>query len=185
MNDFLVYDEQLFLYLNNLGSSGFDSFWVFISAKWSWIPLYALFLYLLYVNFGVKKTVYVLVFIILGLIVSDQVSVVFKNEIMRLRPCHDEGLIPHMRVVQCGGKYGFYSSHASNTFMLASFLNILMSKKYKYFSVLIFAWAGIVSYSRIYLGVHFPLDILVGGTMGYGIGSIVAFISKLNINKIN
>lgn len=181
--EFISYDEQLFLYLNNLGSSEFDAFWVFISGKWSWVPLYAVLLYLLYKHFGLKKLGYIIIFLVLGVLVSDQVSGFFKYGFMRLRPCYDENFIPYMRIVECGGKYGFYSSHASNTFFLATFLSYLLKNKYAYFTGAIFAWASVVSYSRIYLGVHFPTDIAMGALMGSIIGGVLGKVYELKLKK--
>ncbi len=159
MIEVISQDKEIFLYLNNLGSAEFDAFWKFVSGKWSWIPLYAGLLYLLYRNYSRKE-----------LAVSDQIANIFKYSLERLRPCHDAELQPYMRIVECGGSYGFYSSHASNTFLLASFLSPLLGHRYRFLPVFLFVWAGVVSYSRIYLGVHFPLDVLMGTFMGIVIG---------------
>ena len=122
-------------------------------------------------------------FLTLGIVVSDQLSNVFKYGFERLRPCHDSTLIPYMRSVECGGKYGFYSAHASNTFLVASFLSPLLKKKYIYLSSLLFIWASVVAYSRIYLGVHFPLDILAGAIMGMVIGTVTAYFVQRMVKK--
>lgn len=172
-------DRELFLVLNNLGSSEFDFFWIFISGKMSWFPLYVWFLYLLYKNYQLRQVFCVLLFLTLGVVVSDQVSNVFKYGFERLRPCRDETLVPVMRIVECGGKFGFYSAHASNTFSLASFLISLIGKRYKYLTLFLLIWAGMVSYSRIYLGVHFPLDVVVGMIMGLMIGNMSAHGARI------
>lgn len=173
-------DRALFLYLNNLGSSEFDFFWIFVSGKFSWLPLYAGLLFLLYQNYNRKQLLYILICLAVGVLVSDQLSNIFKFGFERLRPCHDEALQPYMRIVECGGKFGFYSSHASNTFLLAGFLGSLLGKKYKFLLFFLLIWAGLVAYSRVYLGVHFPLDILVGAIIGFLIGKIfVYFLNKI------
>ena len=161
MIEVISQDKEIFLYLNNLGSAEFDAFWKFVSGKWSWIPLYAGLLYLLYRNYSRKELIYIVLILAVSVLVSDQVANVFKYGIERLRPCHNAELQSYMRIVECGGRYGFYSSHASNTFLLASFLSPLLGQKYRFLPVFLFVWAGVVSYSRIYLGVHFPSDVLM------------------------
>ncbi len=88
-----------------------------------------------------------------------------------------------MRIVHCGGQFGFYSAHASNTFFLASYLSFLLKDKLKWFPYTIFVWAVLVSYSRIYLGVHFPIDILVGAFVGILLGVVFSMLAKKVINK--
>jgi|GEM_PF-329096 len=148
--EFILQDKELFLYLNNLGNPAFDAFWSFVSGKFSWIPLYAALLYLLYKNFTPRQLLYIILLLALGIAFSDQLAGVFKRGFLRLRPCHDEALIPYMRIVECGGKYGFYSSHASNTFFLAAYLSSLLGVRYRFLTLFLFIWAAVVSYSRIY-----------------------------------
>lgn len=183
MEEIVLEDKKVFLYLNNLGDTPFDQFWMMISATWIWVPLYIIFLYLLYKNYKLKSLVYILVFVAIGVTVSDQVASIFKYGIARLRPCHDPSLQNIMRVVKCGGQYGFYSAHASNTFFLATYLSILLKNNLKWFPYVIFVWAIVVSYSRIYLGVHFPIDILVGAFVGLLLGGLFAVLAKKVINK--
>ena len=95
--EFILQDKELFLYLNNLGNPAFDAFWSFVSGKFSWIPLYAALLYLLYKNFTPRQLLYILLLLALGIAFSDQLAGVFKRGFLRLRPCHDEALIPYMR----------------------------------------------------------------------------------------
>ncbi|WP_419868065.1 phosphatase PAP2 family protein [Chryseobacterium sp. CT-SW4] len=185
MEEIIQEDKNVFLYLNNLGDNSFDQFWMLISSTWIWVPLYIIFLYFLLKNYNLRALIYILIFIAIGVTVSDQLASVFKFGIARLRPCHDPGLIHHMRIVKCGGQYGFYSAHASNTFFLASYLTILLKKKLKWFPYAIFGWAVMVSYSRIYLGVHFPIDILVGAFVGFLLGGLFATLAKKVIHKQN
>ncbi|CAA7194520.1 phosphatase PAP2 family protein [Chryseobacterium potabilaquae] len=185
MEEIILEDKKVFLYLNNLGSSPFDQLWMLISSTWIWVPLYIIFCYLLFKNYKLRSFVFILLFIAIGVTVSDQLASVFKYGVARLRPCHDPTLEHHMRIVKCGGQYGFYSAHASNTFFLASYLTILLKDKIKWFPYAIFVWAIIVSYSRIYLGVHFPIDILVGVFVGSLLGVIFGALAKKVINKQN
>lgn len=183
MEKVVLEDKKVFLFLNNLGDTPFDQFWIMISGTWIWIPLYIIFLYLLYKNYKLKSLLYILLFIAIGVTISDQVSGIFKYGVARLRPCHDPSLQDHMRIVKCGGQFGFYSAHASNTFFLASYLCFLLKDKLKWFPYFLFFWASIVSYSRIYLGVHFPIDILVGATVGTLLGYVFSLFAKKVIRK--
>lgn len=183
MEEIVQGDRELLLYLNNLGDTPFDQFWILISEKWIWIPLYVIFLYFLYKNFKLKSVLYILLFVVIGITVSDQVSGIFKYGVARLRPCNDPGLQPFMRIVKCGGPFGFYSAHASNTFFLASYLGLLLKNKIKWFPYFIVFWAAVVSYSRVYLGVHFPLDIFVGAFAGSLFGWVFYLIVKKIIAK--
>ena len=185
MNELIQEDKNLFLELNNLGSSSFDQFWIMISATWIWVPLYVIFLYLLFKSFSLRNLFFILIFIALGVTVSDQLAAIFKTGIARLRPCHDPNLQGLMRVVKCGGQFGFYSGHASNTFFIATLMSVLLRKKYRFLPVFLISWAAMVSYSRIYLGVHFPLDITMGALVGFLLGGFFGTLCKKVIYRQN
>lgn len=174
MHEIIQQDREIFLYLNNLGTQTFDQFWIMVSATWIWVPLYVIFLYLLFKRFGIRNVIFILIFIALGVTVSDQLAGIFKSGIARLRPCHDPTLDNLVREVNCGGKFGFYSSHASNTFFIATLMSMLLKDKHRYLPFILFFWAAMVSYSRIYLGVHFPMDLLMGAAMGFLLGGFFA-----------
>lgn len=184
MEEIILKDKELFLYLNNLGSLPFDAFWELVSERFVWIPLYVILCYLLYKNFSLKAFIFILIFVALGTAVSDQVASIFKHGFLRFRPCKDPELQGLFRkVVTPGSDYGFYSAHASNTFFLATYLSVLLKGKLKWFPIAIFVWAAVVSYSRIYLAVHFPGDVLMGAFMGIIIGLIFSFLAKKVIAK--
>lgn len=164
-------DTQLFLFFNGKHNSFFDVLMFWSSHRFIWIPLYVFLFYLVYKQVG-KKIWLIAITIALAIFFSDQLSVhAFKNVFLRYRPCHNL-LIQSLVHVNgnCGGTYGFISSHAANTFALAMFLSLFFYQKIKYFTLLIFSWALFVSYSRIYNGVHYPADIAVGAIVGMGIG---------------
>lgn len=185
MEEIIQEDKELFLVLNNWGSQPFDQFWILVSDKWIWIPMYIIFLYFLYKNYSFKVLLYILLFVAIGVTASDQLASIFKHGIARLRPCHDAELYNKMRIVKCGGQYGFYSAHASSTFFLATYLTILLRKNIKWIPYFLFFWAVVVSYSRIYLGYHFPMDVIVGASMGFLLGGFFATLVYKIINRQN
>ncbi|MDX9929252.1 MAG: phosphatase PAP2 family protein [Bacteroidales bacterium] len=159
-------DRNLFLFLNGINSPFWDEVMWIISAKATWIPLYLFILWLFVRNHG-RKTVVIILFVAAAITLSDQLSVhAFKDVFQRLRPCHEpdlEGLV-HIVRGKCGGRYGFVSSHAANSFSIALFALLLLKRRW--LSILLVSWALVVSYSRIYLGVHYPGDILGGAMLG-------------------
>ncbi|MRJ09798.1 phosphatase PAP2 family protein [Ornithobacterium rhinotracheale] len=176
IHEIVTQDQQLLIYLNNLGSPTWDGLWMFITSKYSWIPLYIILIGILYKMFDTKKLILALVMIALGITMADQLSNLFKNVIfMRFRPCHEPLVSPYIRHVKpsCGGNYGFFSAHAANTFVIATYLGAIFKKKFRALSIFLIIWAVFVSYSRIYIGVHYPLDILVGAFFGGVIGYAV------------
>lgn len=183
MEEIILEDKQAMIFLNNLGSSTFDPFWILVSEKWFWIPLYIIFLYFLYKNFNKKSLFYIMLFVALGITASDQIANIFKFGFERLRPCHDPSLEGLLREVKCGGKFGFYSAHSSNSFFVATYLTILLGKKIKQLPYFLFVWAAIVAYSRVYLGMHFPGDIIIGAIMGILLALFFGTLAKKVIKK--
>ena len=165
IDEILKLDSKLFLYLNNLGTSKFDIFWISLSKIEANILMY-LFLILLffYIQKIRPKLIYIfyLFFVIaLMIAITDQGANIFKDSFQRLRPCYNESIIDYLRLVKenCGGKYGFFSAHASNSFSLAIFFGLLFINKIRYIIMITIVYASLISYSRIYLGVHYPIDI--------------------------
>jgi undecaprenyl-diphosphatase len=159
-------DQELFLTLNSYHSPFWDFIMMWFSDRYIWFPFYGLLL--IFIVWKLKwKSIYAIVAILITVIGADQFTSRFmKSYFERLRPCHEESLQPLIHMVSgCGGQFGFVSSHAANTFGLAMICWLLFRHRYPWLG-LIFIWAIPVSYSRIYLGVHYPLDIVIGAFVG-------------------
>ena len=153
-------------------------FW--FSEKFVWIPMYVILLVMLW-NVYRKAFWYTLPLIALLVTFTDQVSVMlFKDMFERLRPCHEPELEGLVRIVrnQCGGSYGFISSHAANTFGVAVFAGNLLKVRYKWVLPVLLLWALFTCYSRVYLGVHYPGDVVVGALIGALIGYLMLLLFR-------
>ena len=171
-------DTDLFIFLNNLGSEHFDFLWLAITNKYTWIPFYFFLIYLYFNSKKLKPKSIFFFFFVIGLMIlfTDQSSNLTKQHFQILRPCHDESIYELIRVVKegCGGLYGFFSAHASNSFAIASFFYFSFTN-YNKWRKFLFLWAAIIAYSRVYCGVHFPSDVVIGGAYGLASGYL-AFI---------
>jgi undecaprenyl-diphosphatase len=182
-------DHAFFLFLNGIHNPFFDIVMFKATSPMTWIPLYLVFLYLIIRQYN-WKTIVIVVLAAVMIIVSDQLANLFKDTFQRLRPSHEPGLMVHLVNAYKGGEYGFYSGHATNNFSIAIFLIILLGTRFKWIWKIALPYALIISYTRIYLGVHFPGDILAGAIIGSLIGyffgrSVVWFLSQRKLKDFH
>ncbi len=173
MNSLIELDQQILIVLNYFHTSFWDNAEWLISSITIWIPMYVMILYTLIKSQKWESWLTVLTLIVL-IVLCDQISnEIFKHGFERLRPTHDPDLQSIVKTVRNyrGGKFGFVSGHATNTMGLAVFTSLLFRNKF--YSLFIFIWSLAIGYSRIYLGVHYPGDVLggmiLGALLGFGI----------------
>ena len=174
-------DTDLFLYLNSLHTSWLDKVMIAVTQMWVWAPLYLLLIYWTVKQYG-KRCWWVFVAVGVVVLCSDQLSAhVCKPLFQRLRPCYNPDLqdLIYLPKGMAGGRFGFVSSHAANTFAVAAFLTPVLCNYRPWLGIVLYLWAFISSYSRIYLGFHYPGDILCGAILGILIGLILWRVFQL------
>lgn len=182
----LEYDNVLFEALNGSDSLYWDAYMWVVTKTQTWIPLLLVILFVVARRSTVRRTVLFVVFFALAILFADQLSSgLIKPWVQRCRPTHAATFVHSIDTVfgNLGGRYGFVSSHAANTFAVALYLSLLF--RHTPLSVLLFAWALTASYSRVYLGVHYPGDILCGGLLGLMVGGLVYLGFTKADGKIN
>lgn len=170
-------DTNLFVYLNGLGSETYDKLWLIITNQLYWTPFFLFLFFLIYKKIGIKQTLYILLFIAVLIAFTDQMTNLFKHTFERLRPCNNPEINSFIRVVQVRTSFSFFSGHAANTMAVATFLFLVLRSKFKYLGFL-FLWPLIFAYSRIYLGLHYPGDILTGYFFGALFGSLLYLVYR-------
>lgn len=184
-------DKSIFFFLNGMHSPYWDVVMALFTRTETWSLFYGTLIFFIIKKYRMKS-ILILLLIALCIVFSDQFSGIIKDLVQRLRPTHDpsmEGLVHN--VLTKGGLYGYFSSHAANTFSVAVFTSLLFRNRA--YSILIFVWATTVSYSRIYLGVHFPFDVLTGiitgSAIGFGLFKLMIYLDRrffvLGLPKLN
>lgn len=180
-------DARLLLIVNGAHSPFFDSVMWCISGRWIWVPFYAVLAYLLFRRMSWKRASICLVTIGLIILAADQTcATLIRPEIGRLRPANlNNPLSSFVHVVNGyrGGRYGFPSCHAANTFALAVFMSLVI--RHKWFTVMMFSWAFIVSYSRMYLGFHYFGDLFCGATIGSLFAVLFYYLQNYLFKRLN
>ena len=169
-------DIQIFLFLNDLNTPWLDKAMYLITNKFVWIPLYIFIIILIFRRYRLRGITGIIL-IVIAISLSDYLtSGIMKPFFERLRPCHNPAISDLIHLVtNCGGKYGFASGHAANSFTLASSLFLIYGKQIKYLGWM-YLWASIVAYSRIYVGVHYPFDVITGSLIGIVLSILMCII---------
>ena len=185
MNNLELLDQKLLVWLNGFHSAFLDQLMFYASKTWFWIPFYAILLFFC-IKYYKKQSIWIFLIIALGILASDQLCNVIKFSVARYRPSHNLELSPLLHLYQFsdgtyyrGGLYGFCSAHAANSFCMATLVIYFLRKYSKIWLIIMPLYAILVSYTRIYLGVHYPADILCGGLFGIGIAGLGIVISTL------
>ncbi len=184
MLEYLVHlDKKLFVFLNNLGSTPFDSFWLLITQQTNWIAFFLILLFILFKKLGTKKLGIAILTLAALITFTNEITDVIKFSVQRIRPCNDDTLAGLIRVVKDSYTFSYFSGHASNSTASMMFVYLILRRYYKY-SYLIFLYPLIFAYSRIYLGLHFPIDIISGFIFGGFTGFLFYFLFEKISNKL-
>ena len=176
-------DKELFIYLNSLGTETWDGFWMFVTNQFNWIPLFLFMFFLIFKAYGWKKGLLLVVTVALLVAFSDQFVNLMKHYFERLRPNNDPSINKIIRILKTPHSFSFVSGHATTSFAVTTFMIATLKKQYKYPFLLLF-WPFLFAYSRIYVGVHFPIDIFTGMLIGIIIGFVFYKISVIFLRKI-
>jgi membrane-associated phospholipid phosphatase len=184
METLLQWDASLFEWINSGWTNPvFDILMPAARNKYLWIPLYVLALSWIFFNSSIRQIAYIVFFVSISIFASDTISSKFiKYQVKRARPCHEQPQAPEViQRVACGGGYSFTSSHAANHFCLASFLVTLFGGYMRNWKYLWWIWAALISLAQVYVGLHYPLDILGGALLGMLIGIPLGILCKQKI----
>ena len=164
-------DQQLLLALNGSWGGFWDTFFYIVTARLTWIPLYAAILYFAWRRIGTRNLLWMLVCLGVAVIAADQICNFFKHYTPKLRPSHTPAIEQFVHTLHGyrGGMYGTVSAHAAVSFTIAMFSARLFSRSWYTWTIML--WAALVCYSRIYAGLHYPMDILFGTALGLLLGA--------------
>ncbi len=178
-------DAQLFLFINGLHRPWLDGIMYQISYRYNWIPFYAFLTVLIFLKFKLRG-LWALLFIVFLIFLSDQTANILKDSTMRLRPSHNPVIADLVHIVRDrrGGQFGFVSGHAANSFALAIFMIKILKSRHPWLIPVMIVWASLKAYSRIYLGVHYPGDVLVGAAMGIFWALVVYWLFELTMKRL-
>ena len=172
------WDRELFVFLNGLGIEQYDDFWIFVTNIKHWIPLYILFFVLFFAAYHWKKALLHSLFLFASFFTTLAFTNLVKGFALRLRPNNNPDLVDIIRILQSPTNYSFFSGHASASFVVSTFVVLSLKDKYPWIYV-VYIWPVTFVISRVYVGVHYPLDLFVGMLVGILFGFI---FNKLYLN---
>ena len=179
MSELIQVDLELFKFIHlGLNNSFFDLLMPIVREKYVWTPFYLFIVFFSFFNMSSKNAMFIVGGLILTVIVADVTSSqIIKKSVERPRPCAELSIQPEVNnLVKCGSGYSFPSSHASNHFAIAFFLILSGKLEYGWIKWALLAWAALICFAQIYVGVHFPLDIIGGMTVGYFSARLVTLV---------
>ena len=177
MLDIIQKDKELLIFLNNLGSEQWDSFWLAITHQLNWAPLFLLIIFLVVRSFGWRRGGVMILSMIILVAFSDQFTNLIKNSVERIRPNNDIEIKHLLRTLISPQSFSFMSGHATTSTFFSVFVVLLLKDTYKYIYLILF-FPLIFAYSRLYLGVHFPIDISVGIIIGITFANLYYYLFK-------
>jgi undecaprenyl-diphosphatase len=178
----IQYDKELFIWLNGLGNESWDAFWIAATNMFSWIPLYLFLFFLIFKAFGWKKGLILVLITALMVTFSDQFANLIKHSVERLRPNNDPSINQFIRILHTPRGFSFYSAHAGTSMAVTTFMYKTLKNRFQYI-YLLYLWPVFFAYSRIYVGVHYPIDVLTGAFTGFLIGWLFYTLSQLYFKR--